>query len=222
MANYEKGDHLWVKLYAADVVPFAHHGLYVGNGMVIEKCQTGVKKSTLHEFSEGNEIHVEEHLFRPFTREQSCERAYSQLDDESYFIVHNNCETFVNWCINGIELSGQVAAVAGIAAMAHPVTRVAGAVVSGSVVGNFISTKLPKGVIKAISENPVMQNDVTQTTAENPITSVTAGVGAGIATLVALPVATGAVVGFSAIGAAVIGGGYAASKLKKWIKDEFF
>lgn len=222
MSKYEKGDHLWCVLEYEDTVPFTHHGLYVGNDKVIERCQDGVKVSNLREFSEGNEIHIEEHLLRPFTREQSCKRAYSKVGDKSYNVIFNNCECFVTWCINGIGLSAQVSSVAGFAAMLHPVTRVAGMAVSGTIGSNFISTKVPKKVIKVISENPIMQNDLTQTTAENPVTATVGGaisvLGTGFAIIAAIPGA-GPAIGLSALAAAGIGGSYLASKIKKWIHD---
>lgn len=104
------GDHL--------VTPrtgYTHHGLYIGNGKVIHYsgfadgqltgtiCTTSVK-----EFANGHDVSVEEHLLRLYGRKESVERARGRLGEDWYSVLVNNCEHFVNWCINGLHNSSQV------------------------------------------------------------------------------------------------------------------
>lgn len=155
MAGYEKGDHL----YAVFSPGYTHHGLYVGGGYVIDRTRKGVKKSTLYEFSEGHDIHIEEHVWRPFDRDQACERAYSELGNEDYNVLWNNCEHFVNWCISGFSVSIQVLAPLGVVAPQA----------FAMVLANYVGTKvLPTSALRFLSENKITQNDVTQTLSENP------------------------------------------------------
>jgi Lecithin retinol acyltransferase len=104
------GDHL--------VTPrtgYTHHGLYIGNGEVIHYsgfangqstgtiCITSVKA-----FANGHDVSVKEHFFRFHDREKSVERAHNRLGEDWYNVLINNCEHFVNWCINGLHNSEQV------------------------------------------------------------------------------------------------------------------
>lgn len=211
MDSYEKGDHLYTFCTG-----YTHHALYVGSGYVIQRTREGVKRSTLYSFSEGSSIFKEDHIWRPFTREQSCERAYSELGNPDYNVFWNNCEQFVNWTISGFAVSSQVLAPLGIVNPA----------IFFTILSNYVGTKvLPTSLIKILAENPVTQNDVTQTTAENPKTAIVAGVTTTVIAGLTLPVATtatGAMLALSALGGAFIGGGYVACKIKNWITDEFF
>lgn len=108
--NMNIGDHL--------VTPrtgYTHHGLYIGNGEVIHysgfangRATGTICICTIEEFGNGRSVSVKEHLVRPYDRKQSVERALSRLGEDWYNVLVNNCEHFVNWCINGLHSSVQV------------------------------------------------------------------------------------------------------------------
>ncbi len=90
--EYELGAHLVTPRWG-----FEHHGLYAGNGRVIQ--YTGfkslfrvgpVEEVPLAEFSRGRPISVK------------------RLGEDLYRLVSNNCEHFVEWCISGLSRSYQV------------------------------------------------------------------------------------------------------------------
>ncbi|WP_370662877.1 lecithin retinol acyltransferase family protein [Massilia timonae] len=119
------GDHLKSPRFA-----YWHHGLYIGNGLVIhcsgfaDEIRAGtVEIACLEEFANGNDIDVVPHFNRSFSRSESIERAYLRLGEDWYNLVLNNCEHFVNWCIEGNHESPQVesvtGAVASVGAMAY-------------------------------------------------------------------------------------------------------
>ncbi len=94
---------------------YTHHGIYVGNGRVIhysglaDGLQSGpVEEVSLEEFSAGHSYEIVEHPNRKFSREESVRRAKSRIGENAYSITGNNCEHFVNWCIEGDHKSEQV------------------------------------------------------------------------------------------------------------------
>ena len=96
------GDHL--------VTPracYTHHGLYIGDGTVIHYLQDGVCLATLKEFCDGATYHVKD-TPRRYSRDKCVERAYSRIGEDDYNLLFNNCEGFVNWCLNGDNTSEQV------------------------------------------------------------------------------------------------------------------
>jgi len=110
----EIGDHL--------VTPrtgYSHHGLYVGDGMVIhysglaDGVSSGAIELTSFEaFHCGRAVRVRHYRQRKYSRDQSVSRAYSRLGEDGYNVVLNNCEHFVSWCITGRHSSEQVNRVA--------------------------------------------------------------------------------------------------------------
>ena len=102
--SFTAGDHVKIQC-----VGYTHHGLYVGNGMVIHKNRNGVDFSPLEEFSEGSRVSVVTHSRKPvFTDDEAIERAFSRIGEDSYNLVFDNCEHFVMWCKFGVEESKQV------------------------------------------------------------------------------------------------------------------
>ena len=108
--NIEIGDHL-----VSPRCGYTHHGLYIGNGNVIHyggyakiKSDGVIVITSLNEFSQNNTVQIRQHNSRLFSREESVERAYTRLGEDWYNILLNNCEHFVNWCINGLPISRQV------------------------------------------------------------------------------------------------------------------
>lgn len=104
------GDHIY-----SSRICYTHHGIYIGNGKVIhysgfaDDMKSGdICITTLKEFGNGNTVKVLERPFRVFNHRESVERAYSRLGEDLYSLIFNNCEHFVNWCIDGIHESKQV------------------------------------------------------------------------------------------------------------------
>lgn len=98
---------------------FNHHGLYIGNGRVIHysgmartlSCKDILKlpglirygaivKTSLKRFCDGHGFRVIEHPNAKFSGEAAVERARKRLYERSYYLYGNNCEHFVNWCID--------------------------------------------------------------------------------------------------------------------------
>lgn len=103
--QFNIGDHLCSRR-----VLYTHHGLYMGNGFVIEyDREHGVQIVTVADFTD-NESGCElvEHDSRLYDRRQCVLRALSRLGEDRYNLVFNNCEHFVNWCIEGQAVSYQV------------------------------------------------------------------------------------------------------------------
>ncbi|MBA4500871.1 lecithin retinol acyltransferase family protein [Marinobacterium marinum] len=113
------GDHL--------VTPrngYNHHGIFVGidnkNSNSDAKCiihysgladglKSGpIEKVSLTDFCCGSDYRVQPHDYIKYSREEAAQRAYDRLNEESYNLLWNNCENFVNWCIDGTGSSRQV------------------------------------------------------------------------------------------------------------------
>ena len=96
------GDHL-----VTPRMGYTHHGLYIGDGTVIHYLQDGVCLATLKDFCDGATYHVKD-TPRRYSRDKCVERAYSRIGEDDYNLLFNNCESFVNWCLNGLPISEQV------------------------------------------------------------------------------------------------------------------
>lgn len=118
----QPGDHL--------VTPrtcYSHHGLYVGNGMVIH--YTGkldgedgeIRVTTLETFCDGKGCSVRPHPLRLYDSKESIARARQRLGETRYNLLFRNCEHFVTWCIYGVHFSRQVADAATATAVLHQV-----------------------------------------------------------------------------------------------------
>ena len=104
------GDHL-----VSQRTGYSHHGLYVGNGEVIHYSgfsdafdKGSIELTTLADFSQDQGYEVINHFLCVFDEQERVERAYSKLGEDSYNLIFNNCEHFVNWCFNGVKTSSQV------------------------------------------------------------------------------------------------------------------
>lgn len=94
---------------------YTHHGIYVGNGRVIhysglsDGIQSGpIEEVSLDSFCSGYGYEIVNHEKRKYSREESVNRARSRLGENAYSVAGNNCEHFVNWCIDGDHTSSQV------------------------------------------------------------------------------------------------------------------
>lgn len=110
--DYERGDHL-----VSRRMFYQHHGIYYGRNQVIH--YTGLSSNliagkvcitSLEDFCDGdlNNIRVIEHLKPKFNRDEAIKRAESRLNEDNYHLIFNNCEHFVNDCIEGESTSKQV------------------------------------------------------------------------------------------------------------------
>lgn len=127
------GDHL--------ITPrgvYAHHGIYVGDGMVVhysgfadwfnglksswksvvrkeDRAQYPIEEVTLEAFTQGKGYTVKIHPAPLFTGEEIAQRARSRIGESEYSVIRNNCEHFCEWCINDTHTSFQVRKVAKVA-----------------------------------------------------------------------------------------------------------
>ncbi|WP_242798693.1 lecithin retinol acyltransferase family protein [Aeromonas hydrophila] len=109
----QRGDHLVVSRGL-----FTHHGLYLGGQQVIhyggglssKEQADGVGIVSLAAFADGRQVTVHRHDAPAYDPETRLARAYSRLGECQYHPVTNNCEHFVNWCIEGEAHSPQVSA----------------------------------------------------------------------------------------------------------------
>lgn len=117
MEHLQPGDHLVVNIDIFGITE--HHGLYIGNADVIHLCAKAkqVILSCLATFSDSEELRVKRHAVNPH---EAISYAQRQLGKYGYDLVNNNCEQFVNRCIEQRHTSNQVSngshAVAHIAA----------------------------------------------------------------------------------------------------------
>lgn len=108
--GFKRGDHL-----VSGRFWYEHHGIYIGRGRVIHYAGLSdglsgapIVKTSLAAFANGHEIEVQPHGGRRYGRRRTVERARSRLGEDCYSVIFNNCEHFVNWCIEGEHRSDQV------------------------------------------------------------------------------------------------------------------
>ena len=93
---------------------FAHHGIHVGNGQVIQYgalmydlIRKPVEEVSLDSFSSGRPIFVVRHDDECLEATLVIERARSRLGEKHYRLFSNNCEHFVEWCLHDVSRSFQ-------------------------------------------------------------------------------------------------------------------
>ena len=107
-----KGQHLIVKRAAGT---YTHHGLGMGGNLVIHYSGMAndfttpgvVEVVSLDEFANDKDIQIKLHSERKYAAEDAIIRANLRLGEAQYHVLHNNCEHFVEWCINGKHHSHQ-------------------------------------------------------------------------------------------------------------------
>jgi hypothetical protein len=95
---------------------YDHHGIYVENekvihfwGMSTSLSKGPLQETSLDEFRAGQPYTVLRHLNPKFSGGQAAQRAREALGKPSHYnLIFNNCEHFVNWCIEGDAVSFQV------------------------------------------------------------------------------------------------------------------
>ncbi len=97
-ADIQKGDHLFVQRPG-----FTHHGIYMGDKLVLHYHMSKVKVTGFEEFAEGSTIQKrsEEESPAAYSPEEIIKRGLSRYGENEYNIVFNNCEHFVRWARNG-------------------------------------------------------------------------------------------------------------------------
>ncbi|MAD45389.1 MAG: hypothetical protein CMH98_10315 [Oceanospirillaceae bacterium] len=112
ISSLKPGDHL---VSPRKLGLYHHHGIYIGNGVVIHysgwagnTTDSKVAKTTLKSFHDGNGYHVVPHPDAKVTKEEAVKRAKRRLGEDAYYLFSNNCEHFVNWCIDKNHHSQQV------------------------------------------------------------------------------------------------------------------
>lgn len=136
MGNLLKiGDHIFVDRSVIGVKLYEHHGIYVGDdmvvhynglarGIVLEKSCfeeilsnvvpldkrniAKVEMTSLEEFASGDVLQVKKHANAPFSGQEVALRAKERIGEQKYNLIINNCEHFCNECVFGEHVSEQV------------------------------------------------------------------------------------------------------------------
>jgi len=98
---------------------YVHHGIGDEQGGVLHYSgfsegsnSAPVIRGSFHDFSQGHKIVVQPHKNRKYSLLESVKRAEQRLGESNYDLPSNNCEHFVNWCIDDKVKSKQVEKVA--------------------------------------------------------------------------------------------------------------
>ncbi len=138
------GDHL-----VSPRLGFEHHGLYLGQGRVIHYAgrggvsssgnneAEGIECVSLSDFAQGQAVRVIEHPHRRYDAQAAISRAYRRQGEQRYHPAFNNCEHFMQWCIEGVSHSPQVSRwlLAAARATGHPL--LGGAIVLGGLLATW-------------------------------------------------------------------------------------
>ena len=136
MENLPKiGDHIFVDRSVLGVKLYEHHGIYVGDdivvhynglarGIVLEKSCfeeilsnvvpldkrniAKVEMTSLKEFASGDTWQIKEYVNAPFSGHEVALRAKERIGEQKYNLLINNCEHFCNECVFGEHVSEQV------------------------------------------------------------------------------------------------------------------
>jgi hypothetical protein len=94
---------------------YLHHGIYVGNGRVVHYAGLAhcffrgpVEEVSLAQFAGGRSVWTRWRRQPAFDSAEIIRRARSRVGEDRYQILHNNCEHFCEWCIQGESRSYQV------------------------------------------------------------------------------------------------------------------
>jgi len=94
---------------------YLHHGIYVGDGRVVHYSGLAhclfrgpVEEVSLARFADGRSVWTRWRRQPAFDRSEIIRRARSRVGEDRYQILHNNCEHFCEWCIQGESRSYQV------------------------------------------------------------------------------------------------------------------
>ena len=129
------GDHVFVDRSVLGIKLYEHHGIYVGDDMVVhynglahgivlekscfeeilsnvvplDKRNIAKVEMTSHEeFASGDVLQVKKHADAPFSGQEVALRAKERIGEQKYNLIINNCEHFCNECVFGEHVSEQV------------------------------------------------------------------------------------------------------------------
>ena len=148
MNSFKSGDHLVTNL--DDLGITKHHGLYIGNSTIIHLSKSGtIEEIDLWSFSNGNTIWVKKSTYFP---DLAIEYARSRLGSTSYNLVINNCEQFVNECLDEQRTSNQVSNISHIAIQTAARSGLLGQAVSKVATGTLANVTLASTAAKMTGE----------------------------------------------------------------------
>lgn len=124
-SDCKKGDHLYVHRFHKKAVQlilrwkgYTHHGIYIGNGEVVEFSgfassygKGPIRIVDLEKFSDGFPIYrwnYDSYRGKLYSSDEIVVRAQSQIGMRDYNVVAKNCENFANWCVTGHSICRQV------------------------------------------------------------------------------------------------------------------
>lgn len=211
----QRGDHL-----VSQRTLYSHHGIYLGDDQVIH--YTGYSNGQHHgeiaitslaEFSQGNPCIIKHHIHPIYSKEEAIARAYRRLGEDWYDVLLNNCEHFVNWCIDGFHSSDQINNLIKTAAIATHVKRIE------------VSQPITNYALEQLAINSAVQSETTRQISN--AAGIAAGVGTGVTAGSAVGTATTVALGIGALSSAplaltVVTGaavGYGVKKLLDWVWD---
>lgn len=136
MENLPKiGDHVFVDRSVFGIKLYEHHGIYVGDDMVVhynglargivfekscfeeilsnvvpldKRNVAKVEMTSLEEFASGDTWQIKEHANAPFSGQDIALCAKARVGEQKYNLLINNCEHFCNECVFGEHVSEQV------------------------------------------------------------------------------------------------------------------
>ncbi len=184
------GDHLVASRFG-----YTHHALYIGDGQVMHYLNDeGVTIDSFETFAKGEKTWVREHSCRRYTRKESVERAHSRFGNDNYNVIINNCEHFVNWCINGLHVSEQVndivLTIVGTLMEKQIVNKVAPTVM-GKLLSTTVATSATAAGTAFVSSTATGGTVTAFASGVSTLASTATAVGGGAVILTAVPVAKG-------------------------------
>lgn len=204
----QRGDHL-----ISPRSGYSHHGLYLGKDKVIHytgfssgRHQGKIAITTIDEFSQGYPCTIKTHLHPIYSKEEGIARAYRRLGEDWYDVLLNNCEHFVNWCIDGMHSSDQInnliktAAITKTIIASHKTAEQAQQLHAAATAINHIIKPKSTGLIVGAATGSAISTS-------NVATTAVAGLTAFSSAPLAVTVAAGAAVG------------YGVMKLVDWLWD---
>jgi hypothetical protein len=93
--SIQKAMHLKVNRFR-----YSHHALAISDDEVIHFQNGEVVIDSIADFAKGGTIHTV-NTPRLYKKDNVIIRAYSKLETRDYNLIFNNCEHFVQWCLNG-------------------------------------------------------------------------------------------------------------------------
>ena len=129
------GDHIFVDRSVLGIKLYEHHGIYVGDDMVVhynglargivfekscfeeilsnivpldKRNVAKVEMTSLEEFASGDILQIKKHANAPFSGTDIALCAKARVGEQKYNLLINNCEHFFYECVFGEHISQQV------------------------------------------------------------------------------------------------------------------